>query len=183
MDDPFVRLKAESVLLQRDVRDVVGPHSSSYGEPTASALKNLFTCICGLLPSWTFCDVGSGFGLVVFYAHTQGAKSAFGVEVSPTRHAIASDILRDSGFKNTFFYCGDAGTTPIAADVVYSFDAVFSKTDLINIARAYKTRCKYFIHCTRQDAIFLRNGFVRVDKITLSMGATGRFTFSVLRAP
>lgn len=184
--DVLARLHREDTLLLRDIHPSgpTGVVSMTYGEPTLPALVILAARCADLVPDFTFEDVGSGFGKVVFFMALHGARWARGVEVNDVRHAVAVEIAASFPGVPTSFVLGEAGDTrPSRVDIAYSYDLVFTDSSLMKIAAAYRGRTRFFIHCARRDKIFFDAGFVRVSAFPLSTGQTGRFMFSILSNP
>ena len=71
------------------IRAASGPDGGTYGEITAVGFRTLMRT-CGLGPSDTFADLGSGFGSAVLQAASEfNVRHACGVELAPSRHRAA----------------------------------------------------------------------------------------------
>lgn len=69
----------------------IGRHAAAYGEPTGPDLARVLSWL-KLGPDDTFVDIGSGTGRILLQAALQSAAERLvGVEIAPSRHAIAVD--------------------------------------------------------------------------------------------
>ena len=105
-----------------------GPSGSTYGEITPYGFRTLMGA-CGLSASDSFVDLGSGAGAAVLQAAADfGVRHAVGVELAPSRHAVAiaerASAAEDVRARTSFVE-GDIGDASTAGRVLEDASVVW----------------------------------------------------------
>lgn len=105
------------------INAVAGPRAAGYGEMLPQGMRALMAAT-RLRSNDTFVDVGSGSGKLVLQAAADaGVARSVGLELSPTRHAMAQRALDERSAQgaafapNVAFILGDALENPQALEV------------------------------------------------------------------
>jgi SAM-dependent methyltransferase len=105
------------------INAVAGPRAAGYGEMLPQGMRALIAAT-RLRSNDTFVDVGSGSGKLVLQAAADaGVARSVGLELSPTRHAMAQRALDERSAQgaafapNVAFILGDALENPQALEV------------------------------------------------------------------
>lgn len=132
--------------------------SSLYGELMPTATLRLLELL-ELGPKDRFVDLGAGLGKVVLFAamHTQAGR-VLGVELSPTRVALAEQILARArtqglpGLERVSMIEGDMMRVPLTwATVIYTCSTAFSDTFMNRLGRRLSKLPKLRTIATLQD--------------------------------
>lgn len=132
--------------------------SSLYGELMPTATLRLLELL-ELGPGDHFVDLGAGLGKVVLFAamHTE-AGSVLGVELSPTRAALAEQTLARArsqglaGVERVSIVEGDMMRVPLArATVIYTCSTAFSEAFMSRLGRRLAKLPKLRTIATLQD--------------------------------
>jgi len=119
------------------INSIAGPRAAGYGEMLPQGMRALIART-RLGRNDTFVDVGSGTGkLVLQAAADSGVARSVGVELSPTRHALAQQALDEriaqgaDYASRVAFICGDAIADPAALEAIGSSTVIFCNNLLL----------------------------------------------------
>ena len=179
--------------------------SEGYGEATVATAEKLLRLLRRLtsyvpaMSGWagpwnldadaTFCDVGSGYGKVIFHAKLNtGCRSAIGIECVAKRAEISTHALQglygeldrerlsDDLLRGVAFEAADATQySSLDYSHLYMFDRVFSHCTLAALAKVLQRSSFYVMISSRKPQVWWDVGLHKVQPVAkMRFKTTGR---------